>query len=468
LPPSPFPLPPSPSSYEPSFRDPDSGVHLQEGRVFRFFTGRGVAAFESLRRSGLLDSLVRQGLVLPYEMVSDEALTEPVPADAVVIEQPVLPFVSYPYEWPFGMLQAAAQLHLDLIETALQAGFSLKDASAYNIQFLGTRPVFIDLGSFAPYQEGQPWYAYTQFCQMFLNPLLLYALTGTPYHWWLRSAIEGIPPGRLSPLLGLRHKLRRAVFVHVVLQGQLQRRLASLGTRLAGQRPQVARQAVLRNIAALRRAIGSLTPPSGPSAWSGYDDSQSYSSPAREQKAAFVAQVVQQLTPSTIWDLGCNQGDYTELASRHARSVVAMDGDPQAVDLLYRRLKGREQVLPLVMDLLNPSPDQGWAERERLGLAARGKADFVLCLALLHHLRIGGNVPLAAIIRWLAQVARAGILEFVPRSDPMARRLMGWREDIWADYTQASLETELARYFRIERTLPLGGSARVLYHLGPP
>lgn len=449
-----------------SLRDPHSAVVVQGRFVYRFFRGPASGDIAAARSSGLLDRLVERRAVLPYELVPhDERPTGwlGLDSDAVVLRQPRLAFISYPYEWPFGLLKRAALFHLDILRTALEAGLILKDSSAYNVQFEGTRPVFIDLGSFARLEPGMPWRGYAQFCAMFLNPLLLQAAVGFPFQSWLRSSLEGIAPDELARLLPLRQKLRPSIFTNVVLQSQLQRRFGGLDPDELAIRPRVELPAILRQVERLRGLVDSLRAPASTSTWSGYEDNTSYSAAARTAKAGFVERVVTELEPDIVWDLGCNRGEYSLIAAKHSRAVVAIDGDPKVVELMLSRLSPETRVLPLVMDLRNPSPEQGWGQRERHGLKERGKADVVLALALVHHLRFGANVPLGAISAWLAGIARAGVVEFVPRSDPMVRRLLAWREDVFDDYDEETFETELRRHFVITATESLPESTRKLY-----
>jgi len=453
-----------------SFKDPHGGVFFQGARVFRYFTPEGAASFQALAASGLLEKLAQRGAIVGAREVPPEeaaVLLRAVPGTALVVEHPRLPFISYCYEWPFEMLKAAALLHLEVLATALERGYILKDATPYNVQFLGPRPVFVDVASFEPYPDGQPWNAYSQFCRLFLNPLLLQALTGVRFQGWLRGSLDGIAPAQLSRLLPWRHKLRPSVFLHVVLQAWLDRRAAS--TDAADQsllHRKVSRKSVLRLVEGVRRAVEGLRPGPSASPWARYDDENTYSQEARACKEAFVERTLAARRPEVVWDLGCNTGRYSFIAARHAKHVVAMDSDPDAVDVLYRHARDTTaNVLPLVMDLLDPSPDRGWAQAERPGLSQRGPADMALCLALVHHLAIAGNVPLRRVVAWLAQAARSGIIEFVPKEDPGARALLRWRRDVYPNYSQAAFEAALRERFQITGQCALPGSGRVLYSL---
>ena len=452
-----------------SFRDPSGGIFIHDGRVYRYFTERGASDFQAVAESGLLDELAKSGAVVTTHSVSQEefaTLGRVVPDIALIVEHPRLPFISYVYEWSFEMLKVAALLYLGVLRASLERGFILKDATTYNVQFVGPEPVFIDIGSFEPYEEGTPWAAYAQFCRMFLNPLLLQSLTGVPFHAWMRSSLEGIAPGDLSRVLSLRSKLRRTVLVNVVLQAWLNRRFAraSNASHLVSTH-RISKKDVLSLVDRLDKAVSRLKRRRSDSTWSKYERENSYSPEAQKKKEEFIEHAIMCEKPDTVWGLGCNTGRYSIIASRHASNVIAFDSDTEVVDILYQRVRSEHpNILPLAVDIFNPSPDQGWSQGERLGLSNRGPADFVVCLALLHHLVIGGNVPIGQFIRWLTGITKSGVIEFVPKSDVMAQELLRWRKDVYDGYIRAEFEAALAEHFRIISQEALPDSERILYH----
>jgi ribosomal protein L11 methylase PrmA len=447
-----------------SFRDPASGVVLVGPRVLRHFDDDAARTFSALAAAGVLDDLARRGAIIGWQDASPADAREVAavaPCAALVLEHPRVPFVSYPYEWPFAMLKAAALLTLEIQAVALHAGFTLKDASPYNVQFVGARPVFIDLGSFERHRDGAPWAAYTQFCRLFLYPLLLDALRGVPYHGLLRSSLDGLDAARLSRLLHTRDKLRPSVFRDVVLQGWLERWSGTLtaGETVAAGR--VERRALFRLIERLRDAVGRLGPGVAATHWSEYDDTAEYTAEARELKARAVEATVSARPRSLVWDLGCNTGRFSTIAARRADYLVAFDADAAVVNTLA--LGGHPNLLPLVVDVLNPSPDQGWAGTERLGLAQRGRPDLALCLGLLHHLVIQGQVPLHDVVGWLASLAAEIVVEFVPEDDPGFRKLVRWRSGDHHAYSAEALEAALGERFGSVTRTALAPSGRALY-----
>ena len=448
-----------------SFRDPASGVVLDGSRVLRYFDDEAARAFTALAAHGVLDDLAGRGHVIGWRTVPEGDARDAglvAARAALVIEHPRVPFVSYPYEWPFAMLKAAALLTLEIQTALLGAGFTLKDASPFNVQFLGTRPLFIDLGSFERYREGEPWAAYTQFCRLFLYPLLLDARRGVPYHALLRSNLDGIDVGQMSRLLRARDKLRPSVFRDVVLQGFIERWSEGIADRASVASAGISRRALLRLIDRLRDAVSRLEPGVAAGHWSAYDETAGYSGEDREIKERVVEATARSC--GLCWDLGCNTGRFSLVAARGADHLVALDADPAVVNALARRAAaGPANLLPLVVDVLNPSPDQGWAGGERLALVQRGRPDLVLCLGLLHHLVVHGQVPLPDVVGWLADLAPRALVEFVPPEDPGFRRLVRWRSGAHHVYSVGALEAALAQHFGSVRRVALAASGRALY-----
>lgn len=452
-----------------SFKDPDAQVFRGDSRVFRRFTLAGATQFRSLAATGLIDKFVSQGRVIGWEEMSPQELPElydDAEEGSLVVEHPTVPFLSYCYEWSFEMLRECALLHLDLLRECLEHDYILKDATPYNVQFIGPHPVFIDIASFMCRPPGTPWQAYAQFCRQFLNPLLLSGLTGVPFGFWLRSSLDGISPEDLTRLLPVQHKLRRGVLINVVLQGWLNRkfsRRASTTDQLIGGASFSKKQLVgLAN--RLEKTILGLKAPGGGSSWIDYETQNSYPANSQEFKERVVEQALSAASPGIVWDLGCNTGHYSLIAARHAKYVIAMDQDPQVIDALYSRVRDQHpNVLPLVMDALNPSPDQGWNQVERGGMKCRGRADFVLCLALVHHLAIGGNVPLEEVVRWLASLTNRGIIEFATSSDPMVQQMLRSRESAYPRYRQEHFEELLQKHFHDVERNEIPGTQRTLY-----
>jgi ribosomal protein L11 methylase PrmA len=399
-----------------SFRDPAGHVHVRDGRVLRTVLPSGVDNYQLARESGFFQAATGDGRLIEGHEVDPAILRDEAPGAAYVIEHPRLDFISYPYEWSFYGLRAAALLTLDLHLEALRRGLTMSDASAFNIQFSGPRPVFIDYLSVIRYQPGQVWLGYRQFCEQFLNPLLFTATTGVAFQPWYRGTLQGIRSNELAAVLPFRAKLDPRVALHVVLQGRLQRTVTASETRVA-RSVRLPKSALENNVRGLQGWITRLKPPRAQvTPWQEYDKTARYNPEERAGKSRFVAEVVGGARPRVVWDLGCNSGEYAEVALAHgATLVIGFEPDPGALNAAYQRAVSRKlEFLPLSVDLTNPSPDLGWRERERAGIGARRGADLILCLALLHHLVLGNNLPFSQVIDWLVSLAPRGIVEFVP------------------------------------------------------
>lgn len=454
-----------------SFRDRTGRIVYAGEEVYRVLTPPALADWEGVSGKAFFGRGLRDGRIIPTERV-EPGPDHPLPAGgpwAALLRHQRIPFVSYPYEWCFGMLRDAALLQLELLEAALAEEATIKDASSFNVQWIGARPVFIDVLSFRPLQPGEPWLGYRQFCELFLYPLLLEAYRGVPFQPWLRGRIDGIPPRDARRLFSLRDLFRPGVLAHVWLHarseetweeasGNIRRELAAAGFR---------KELILANVRGLARLIRRLEPPRRESAWSRYGTEHGYEREDREEKERFVREAVGTRRWRLVWDLGANTGDFSRIAAENAEYVVSFDADRLAVERTYeagRRAGGAANVLPLVCDLADPSPSQGWRGQERKDLPARGRPELILCLALVHHLVIGANIRLPDFLDWLRRLGPFLVIELVDREDPMVQRLLRHRDrELYDDYDRSRFETELAAGFEILQRRELAGGRRILY-----
>lgn len=448
-----------------SYRDPAGHVHQVAGRIYRSILPPGAANYRAARDSGFLEKASRDGRLIEGYEVDRAVLVAEEPNAESVIEHPRLDFISYPYSWSFFGLRAAALLTLDLHIDALAHGLTLSDASAYNVQFSGPRPLFIDYLSFIRYEEGQVWLGYRQFCEQFLNPLLLTAKTGVSFQPWYRGSLDGISSGDLAALLPFTSKLNPLVALHTVVQGRMQRSASAQQTRKA-QSIRLSKTALTKNLRSMRGLVSNLEPPASQnSPWQDYERNAQYTPDERAAKARFVANAVSASGAGAVWDLGCNSGEYSEIAlTNGAKLVIGLEPDAGALNAAFQRAEARKlNFLPLSIDLTNPSPSTGWRQQERRGLLERANADFILCLALLHHLVIGRNLPLPDVLDWLVSLAPAGVVEFVPKSDPMAQQLLTWKPSIAPDYDLETVRQMLGALARITREEVVTASGRTLF-----
>lgn len=455
-----------------SYRDRNGAVFYLGGTVYRGISAQALTNWERLSSTRFFKDFTARGHLVPTEQVASPVTDEDGDSWAAVLRHAPIPFVSYPYEWTFGMLQDAALLHLELMLAALDEGFILKDASAYNIQWQGTRPVFIDIPSFEVLAQGQPWVGYRQFCELFLYPLMLRAYKGVDFRPWLRGSLDGIPAASLRSLLSLRDLMRPGVIMHVVAQAALQRRYAGKDRNVRSTLAQAGfdKQLIARNVRNLHGLISRMTPQGGKTEWADYARTHSYNEAEFEAKCAFVRVAANFRRWQHVWDLGCNTGTFSRIAAENADYVVAMDDDWMAIETLYQSQKerpGHAAILPLVVNLSDPSPGLGWRGAERKPLPERGRPDLTLCLALIHHIVISANIPMADFLRWLAGLDTALVIEFVGRDDEMVETLLRNKDDQYDDYRRDVFESLLATYFDIRESRELKGGKRSIYFALP-
>jgi SAM-dependent methyltransferase len=461
-----------------SFKDPSGRVyrwHEPGGtRVVRGLNGEAAETIERLLSEPFFQRLVADGDVakttfLPRDDPASSRVIEM--GWAAAVEHEAVEFVTWPYEWPFSMLKDAALLQLRLLDTAVRNGWMLKDATPFNIQWIGARPLFTDVPSFVPWEDGEYWRGYRQFCSTFLTPLMLTAHLGIPFQPLLRSRLDGIPPEDATNYFYGRRRFKRGVLSHVWFPAKAERRMRRRGADVqgSGSRRRQPRVTLLALLDSLTRLVDGLSygPPS--SDWSQYSETHSYDDKDFERKKSFVDRHTSTRRPSLLWDLGANTGTFSRIAARHSRTVVAVDGDQDAVDLLYRgaREGGERNIVPLVMDLANLSPGQGWAGQERAAFDKRRSPDMVLCLALVHHMRVSANVPLSLFVEWLRSLDATAIVEFVGRDDEMFRKLVENKSEDYPDYTPEAFESEIAEHFTVSDRLELKGGKREMFLLEP-
>jgi ribosomal protein L11 methylase PrmA len=414
-------------------------------------------------QSGLYDDLVQAGLLIAHQEVEVE------PAEVVLAYKVLKPqevqFISYPYEWCFSQIKDAALTTLEIEKRALKFSMTLKDSSAYNIQFQRGRPVLIDTLSFEIYREGKPWDAYRQFCQHFLAPLSLMALGDVRLSQLLRVYIDGIPLDLVSKLLPRRSYLNFSLLSHIHLHAAAQRRYAGKAVTQEASGRTMSKTAFLALLDNLKTGVRSLRwNPSG-TAWGDYYEETNYTQQGMEHKKQLIGEFLDAIQPKTVWDLGANLGLFSRVASSKGIKTIAFDVDMGAVEQNYLTCLEKQEtnLLPLLLDLTNPSPAIGWQNHERMSFLERAPADAVLALALVHHLAITNNLPLPHLAEFFHRLGTWLIIEFVPKADSQVQRLLVSREDIFPDYTVETFENVFANRFTILRSATIRDSHRRIY-----
>ncbi|KAA3632204.1 MAG: SAM-dependent methyltransferase [Calditrichaeota bacterium] len=445
-----------------SFRDPSGFVFTSDGNVFRQVNQSYKENFDLLNSSGLLKKLTTENLLIKH---TDSDLTPPQPDIAYKIIQPEkLDFISYPYEWSFSMLKDAALTTLTIQKIALEHGMSLKDASAYNIQFANGKPIFIDTLSFEKYSEGSPWVAYKQFCQHFLAPLALMAYKDIRLNALLKEYIDGIPLDLTSKLLPVKTKFKFSLLTHIHLHAKSQTHYADKPVKHTSRK--ISKQALTGIVDSLTKAIHNLNLNRQSTEWGKYYENTNYSEKSFLHKKELVKKFVSDTNPQSVFDLGANDGHFSRIASDNKRVVYACDIDPNAVEKNYVTCKSENNryITPLLLNLTNPSPAIGWANEERESFIKRANTDCLLALALIHHLAISNNLPFEKISDMFASLTSSYlIIEFVPKSDSQVQILLSSREDIFTDYDLNTFELTFSNRFEILKKEHINESDRILY-----
>lgn len=444
-----------------SFRDPSGFLFKKDGVLYRQVNRSYQENYDLLIQSGLYEALTQKGLLIPHQEV-DSSLSQTHEAYKILKPEPV-EFISYPYEWCFSQLKDAAQATLTIQEIALSKGMSLKDASAYNIQFHNGKPVFIDTLSFEKSNMEKPWIAYRQFCQHFLAPLALMSRTDTRLNQLMRVFIDGIPLDLASTLLPGRTKFSFSLLSHIHLHSRSQKSYADKQVKKKDQK--ISRLGYLGLMNSLKKTVGRLHYALPDTEWADYYNDTNYNDQAFSSKHGIISDYLDKIKPRMVWDLGANNGLFSRIASQKGISTISFDIDPAAVEKNYLQTKEKKEarILPLQMDLTNPSSPLGWSTDERMGFSQRGPVDLGMALALIHHLAIGNNVPLEQVASFFASICRNLIIEFVPKEDSQVQRLLASREDIFPHYHQKGFEEAFSAHFTRLDHRKVDKSSRILY-----
>lgn len=466
-----------------SFRDPNSRVYFLDSKegckpeIYRGISQGMLENFKKLEAEAFYQRLLDEKRVVETQLCdADDKIAQNIKINgwAGVLRHEALPLISYCYEWPFAMLKRAALLHLRILTDALEAGWTIKDSTPFNIQFNGTDPIFIDIPSFVPWEEGEPWLAYRQFCCCFLTPLMIRSHLGIDHLPLARSYLDGIPPIEASKYFRGFSRFRRGVVKHILLPAIVEKRIEAKerdSTPAKDRSKQkVSKKFVLALVDSMTRLVKSLSVDIQHTDWSEYDKTHTYIDAELQEKKDFVKSFIQTKKPACVMDIGCNTGTFSKIAAPIADLVIAADGDHDAIQKLFlHEAKGSKfnNILPLVINNANTSPNQGWAGKERSSFESRVKPNGILVLALVHHIRISANIPMALYLDWLRSFNCDIIIEFVDRHDEMVVKLLQNKSEQYPDYNRDNFEAELRERFKLIKEKELKGGKRVIYHVEP-
>lgn len=445
-----------------SFRDQAGFVFKKDGEIYRQINSSYKKDYDFLLSSGLYNNLVEKKLIVSHEEMKGIAKERNC---FKVIKPELIPFISYPYEWTFSQLKEVALCLLKIQKIAFNYGMTLKDASAYNFQFLNGQAVLIDSLSFEKYEANSPWIAYRQFCQHFLAPLALSSKLDIRFLQLSRLFIDGIPLDLASKSLSFKTKFNFFLLSHIHVHSRAQVNYSKKNINLTNKKTQVSKTSFLVLLDNLEKNIFKMKLKNFKSEWADYYSFTNYLEDSFKFKKEIILKFIQEVSPKTVWDLGSNDGEFARLASKQGILTYAFDIDYNALEKNYQRiLQNKEKnLLPLFLDLKNPSPDLGWAHSERDSLETRGPADMVFALALVHHLAISNNLPFKQIAEYFSKLGKYLVIEFIPKEDSKLKKLLSSREDIFFNYNKESFEKEFAKFFIIKESHTIINSKRFIY-----
>ncbi len=444
-----------------SYRDNAGFVFTHHHKIYRCINPVYFPHYEMLMQSGLYTELTNSGRLVKHEEVSAQNLPNYDTNNKKIILPEQIPFISYPYEWSFDMWRDAAIVTLKMVQIALQKEMIIKDATPFNIQFYNGRPVFIDTLSFEKYKPGKPWIAYHQFCECFLSPLLLMHYGHRDLGKLFQIYPDGIPLEITKNLLPATSKFNIHVYMHIWMQ-------AKAAVKNAGKKEEsvlFTKEKLQTLIKGLLEFVTGLSLKKDKSTWDDYYTETILGDQYLESKRKIVATFASNISFDTVVDLGCNDGYFSMLLKDKASNVVSVDFDSNCINALYNicRKQRIKNIVPIVSTLNTPSASIGWNNSERTSLTDRLKGDLTLALALVHHLAISVNIPLASIAAWLQNMGEYLIIEFVPKEDEKVKELLLNREDIFTNYHLSYFKECFAKYYNMLEEEKVGNTDRILF-----
>tara|TARA_Y100001936_G_scaffold86195_1_gene84461 strand:+ start:6159 stop:7544 length:1386 start_codon:yes stop_codon:yes gene_type:complete len=443
-----------------SFRDTSGFLFYHKNEIYRIINSSYKEQYEKLMNSNLYQKLEEKNLIITHSEVENLDFDYDY---YKIIKPEKIPFISYPYEWSFSQLKNAALLTLRIQKAAMKYGMTLKDASAFNVQFVNSHPIFIDTLSFEIYEDGQIWKPYKQFCQHFLAPLALMSKKDIRLNLLSKTFIDGIPIDLAAKLLPKTTFGNFGLMAHIHAHAKSQKHYEDKDAKI--KQKTFSKRSFEGLIENLKSSIEKMTWNEDNTEWGDYYSDTNYSEKSFEEKKQFISSAIDEIKPKLVWDMGANTGIFSRLASNKGINTISFDIDPLAVEKNYlSSLNNSEKnILPLILDLTNPTSSIGWKNNERMSVIERGPADMIFALALVHHLAISNNVPLKKIAEFFSQISNFLIIEFIPKSDSQVKRLLLTREDIFENYDEKNFETEFIKFFKIINSKKISDSERTIY-----
>ena len=456
-------------NFEPgSFRDPSGRVFYKNNRVFRSLSKNGAKRFEFLKKNNLLEDLIKKEYLINSKECLENINNLQINYKYKILEHEKINFISYPYEWTFTQLKDAAIFHLDLQLYLLEKNAKLIDASAYNIQFKKNKPIFIDLLSIDEYKEGEYWYAHKQFCENFLNPLVLSSKKGINFNNWFRGNLEGISTSDIYSVLSFFDFVSPTLFFHIFLLNKFDEK-TKIDPNIINKKISTAKKLTKKSyfniLVQLKNYITNLKNKKKISSWGNYSDTNTYKFDEEQKKINLINNFVDRNNIKFLVDFGCNDGKYSKYAANQKNiEVVGIDFDLNALDRAFVDSKNnKSNFFPIFLDFSNPSSNLGWNNKERKSFEDRVNFDSMIALAVIHHLVIAKNIPIEDAIKWLTSFAPKGLIEFVPKDDPTVKIMLKLKGDIFPEYNEENFQNILSKHCIIKNITKITSSERKIY-----
>lgn len=378
-----------------------------------------------------------------------------------IIRPESIPFISYPYEWSFSQLKDAALLILQIQSEALKHGMTLKNASAFNIQFLRGKPAFTNTLSFQTYKEGDPWIAYNQFCRHFLAPLALMKYKDAVMNQLFRIYLDGIPLDFTSHLLPIYAYFNPGVLKNIIIHHKHHSRSSPDYFPLIN----TSKTDINKLIDNLSNTIENLQWKPNSLYCENSFKHRSTTDTASDSKIEIVNKILKTVKPRMVWDISAKDGTFSKIASNNDSYVLSMDTDPSAVEMIYLNCKQTTEtrILPLLIDLMNPSPCLGWNNQEHKSLIQRGTTDLLIAFNVIHYLSVINYLPFNKVADFFSKVCKSLLIEFIPESDSQIQHLLQSKFDTASDYNTEIFIQCFSIFFEIQSKFVLPDSERVLY-----
>ena len=427
-----------------SFRDNKATVFFSSGRIFRKVIKNLNLDYDKLLSSKFFIENKNQIVstkILTIHDLNELNLKED--KEVVWLEHEKLENIIYPYELTFDQLKDYSIFFLNLYLSALKNSYDIIDASAYNIQLKNNLPIFIDLGSFTDYQGGTHIIWHKQFCENFLAPLLIKSKASINFNDFFKANIDGIDLKIASKILPLSTWFNYNILINIHLQSYLSSKISS-STKLniAGKKNLNIRQKIF--IAEnLKKTISKLSAKKT-SYWSSYSKVNSYSDDDYEKKSKIISNFIKNEKIYSLIDLGCNDGYFSKISfNSGVKKIVGVDYDLDSLNDAYLKFKSTsENFSAIYQNFTNTSPDMGWMGEERKSFLKRfkNKFDGMICLAFIHHICVGNNVPLSQFIDYIGNFSKNILLEFVSNEDQMVKNLSINKKNLMKNYTLENLK----------------------------